>query len=109
MKYRRTQLMPQFAVIAAPSNLGLTALGVEQLPAALNAAGLIDRLNAQDAGIIEIPAHDLERDPETAVLHQTGAAIVAQRLANQLGVVLDEGFFPLVLGGDCSIELGNML
>lgn len=101
--------MRPFAVIEAPSNLGLTALGVEQLPTALKNASLADRLNAHDAGVIEITPHDLTRDPQTQVLHQSGAAIVAERLANQVGKLLDEGFFPLVLGGDCSIELGNML
>jgi arginase len=101
--------MPKFAVIDAPSNLGLQSLGVEQLPAALKAAGLVEGLNAHFAGTIEIPAHDLIRDPETTVLHQDSAAIVAQRLADRVGAVLDDGFFPLVLGGDCSIELGNML
>jgi arginase len=101
--------MPKFAAIDAPSNLGLTALGVEQLPAALKAHGLVKKLNAQDAGVIEIPAHELIRDPETKVLHQDGAAIVARRLADKVGTILDKGYFPLVLGGDCSIELGNLL
>jgi arginase len=101
--------MPKFAIIDAPSNLGLRALGVEKLPAALKDGGLLDGLNAQVTGAIEIPAHDLIRDSETSVLHQNGVAIVAQRLADKVGKVLDDGFFPLVSGGDCSIELGNML
>ncbi len=101
--------MPKFAVIDAPSNLGLHALGVEQLPTALKAAGLVEGLNAHSAGAIEIPAHDLIRDPQTSILHQNGAVVVAQRLADQVGTALDDGFFPLVLGGDCSIELGTML
>jgi arginase len=101
--------MPKFAIIDCPSNLGLHALGVEKLPTALKAAGLMQGLDARHAGAIEIPAHDLICDPETRVLHQSGVAIVAQRLADKVGTLLDDGYFPLVLGGDCSIELGNML
>jgi arginase len=97
--------MIKFAIIDAPSNLGLHALGVEQLPTALKAAGLMQGLDAHYAGVIEIPPHDLIRDPETNVLHQKGVAIVTQRLADQVGMVLDDGYFPLVLGGDCSIEI----
>jgi arginase len=33
----------------------------------------------------------------------------ASRLADAVGAVLDGGAFPIVLGGDCSILLGNML
>jgi arginase len=101
--------MPNFAIIDAPSNLGLSALGIERLPAALKAAGLMSSLNAHDAGHIDIPAHDMIRNSQTTVLHQVGAVEVAQHLADRVGKVLDQGLFPLVLGGDCSIELGTML
>src|SRR5262249_50676755 len=101
--------MPQFAVIEAPSGLGLRALGVEQLPSMLKAAGLMDGLNATDGARIAIPPHDLSHDPQTTVLHQSGARDVALRLADAVGSALDQGLFPLVLGGDCSIEIGNML
>jgi arginase len=43
------------------------------------------------------------------VLNAAGLAEYAVRLADAVGAVLDAGRFPLVLGGDCSILLGNLL
>jgi hypothetical protein len=40
--------MPRFAIIDAPSILGLRPTGVEQLPEALKAAGLHTSLQADD-------------------------------------------------------------
>jgi arginase len=101
--------MPTFAVIDAPSNLGLRALGVEQLPTALKAAGLMTSLNAEYVGRIDVPPHNLNRDAQTGLLHLTGAEVFARRLAHTVGELMSSNRFPLVLGGDCSIEIGNML
>ena len=40
----------QFTIIDAPSILGLRPTGVEYLPEALKAAGLMERLNADYSG-----------------------------------------------------------
>jgi arginase len=42
--------MYEFAIIDAPSILGLRPTGVEDLPQALKAAGLHDKLDAQYVG-----------------------------------------------------------
>ena len=46
------KMRPQFAVIDAPSILGLRPTGVEHLPEALRAAGLLTDLRAEYAGRI---------------------------------------------------------
>ncbi|MFF3243253.1 arginase family protein [Streptomyces sp. NPDC002870] len=97
------------AIIEAPSVLGLRPSGVEELPAALVGAGLVDRLGAVRVGRVEAAAYDPERDPETGVLNPGGIADYSVRLADAVGGVLDRGLFPVVLGGDCSILLGNLL
>ena len=102
--------MSQFAVIEAPSILGLRPTGVEMLPEALIRAGLIDRLSARHAGrVAPQTPYDFERDSATLTLNATGIASYSQALADVVGEVMDRGEFPVVLGGDCSILLGNLL
>ncbi|MPY70342.1 MAG: arginase family protein [Alphaproteobacteria bacterium] len=98
-----------FAILEAPSVLGLFPKGVETLPEALLGAGLAERLAARHAGRIEPPPYDPERDPETLLLNPRGIAAFSVALADAVGGLLDEGAFPVVLGGDCSILLGNLL
>jgi arginase len=98
-----------FAVIAAPSALGLQVDGVAGLPDALLAAGLGELLGARFAGRVEPPPRQHEVDPVTGVRNASGVAGYARRLAGAVGEVLDRGEFPVVLGGDCSILLGSLL
>jgi arginase len=102
--------MPRFAVIEAPSILGLRPTGVETLPEALVNAGLIDRLDGRYAGRVtpETP-YDFERDAATLTLNANGIVSFSRALADAVGTVLDHGDFPVVLGGDCSIMLGDLL
>lgn len=98
-----------YAIVEAPSHLGLRAAGVEALPDALLAAGLAERLGARRAGGLPAPAFDPQIDPETGMLNLGGLRDHSPRLADAVGAVLDRGEFPIVLGGDCSILLGNAL
>jgi arginase len=101
--------MPRFAVVEAPSVLGLFPKGVETLPAALVDAGLAERLGARHAGRVAPPPYDDRRDPETRLLNPRGLARYAVALADRLQPLLEAGEFPVVLGGDCSILLGCTL
>jgi arginase len=98
-----------FAVIEAPSVLGLFPGGVEHLPGALLDAGLADAVGARHAGRVEAPPYESTRDPATAMLNPVALRDYAYELADTTGQVLDAGDFPIVLGGDCSIVLGNLL
>ncbi len=101
--------MPRFAILEAPSNLGLFPRGVETLPDALIGAGLTERLGARRAGRVAPLAYDDRRDPETKLLNPKGLASYAVSLADAVGPLLDAKEFPVVLGGDCSILLGCTL
>lgn len=102
--------MSRCAVIEAPSILGLKPTGVETLPEALLAAGLLDRLQARHAArVVPESPYEAERDATTLTLNAHGIAAYSRALANAVGDVLDRGEFPVVLGGDCSILLGNLL
>jgi arginase len=101
--------MPDYAVLEAPSVLGLFPGGVERLPAALLDAGLAHGLAARHAGVAVPPAYDAARDPATGLRNPTALREYAHQLADATGAVLDGGDIPIVLGGDCSILLGNLL
>jgi arginase len=98
-----------FSIIEAPSILGLSPSGVEELPQALRRAGLHDRLGVQHAIHVESPPFNDRRDPETGMLNATAIADYSRRLADEVGAALGRNERPLVLGGDCSILLGNLL
>ena len=55
-------LMPQFAIVDAPSILGLRPTGVEHLPEALRAAGLLTELSGEYAGRISSLPYNPNRD-----------------------------------------------
>ena len=100
------------AILDAPSNLGLKPLspgkepGVKNMPGTLRAHGILQRLRAEDAGMIVPPAYIGAIDPETGVRNARQIRDYSLLLADRIGELLDQGRFPLVLGGDCSILLG---
>lgn len=102
------QALP-YAILEAPSTLGLATDGVELLPEQLLSLGLAESIHARQAGRLAVPAKNPSPDPETGVLNAGAIAVWSPRLADAVEAVLDTGEFPVVLGGDCTIVLGSML
>jgi arginase len=100
--------MTDFTIIEAPSHLGLKP-GVEHLPEALLDAGLARRLDATRHARLAVPPYSAARDPATGILNAPRIRDFAVMLADIVGPVVKRGTFPVVLGGDCSILLGNLL
>jgi len=98
-----------YRIIAAPSILGLKPTGVERLPERLLEEGLAQRLNARVAATLSTPPYDPVRDPQTLTLNAAAIAAWSPRLADATAKLIDDGAFPVILGGDCSILLGSML
>ena len=102
--------MPRlYAIVEAPSSLGLATDGVEALPDRLLDLGLAARIGARRAGRLDVPPKDPQSDPETRVLNAHAIAAWSPNLADAIEAVLDVRAFPVVLGGDCTILLGSML
>ena len=101
--------MTGFAIVEAPSVLGLFPRGVERLPEALDAAGLSPAIGGRHAATVVPPPYDPRRDPDTGMLNPASLQKYSCDLADATGEVLDAGDIPIVLGGDCSILLGTML
>ncbi|MGW0910209.1 arginase family protein [Streptomyces sp. NPDC002784] len=101
--------VPSLAIIEAPSVLGLRPGGVAHLPTALLRAGLVEGFDVARSVRLEPPPFDPRRDPETGVLNATAIARYSTELADAVEAALDQDLFPVVLGGDCTILLGNLL
>lgn len=110
MKFR------QIAIISAPSNLGLrppemgTTPGVAKAPEALREAGLQTGLisrGAVEAGVVLSGRYRDDWQAGTGTVRNQAELLAhAHRLDQRVSTVLDGGYWPLVLGGDCSILLG---
>lgn len=98
-----------YAIVEAPSTLGLASDGVERLPDRLLDLGLAERIHARLAGRLTVPAKDPMPDPGTGILNAGAIAAWSPRLADAVEAVLDARECPVVLGGDCTILLGSML
>lgn len=107
--------MRSVTVVDAPSNLGLrppkpgAEPGVRGMAAALRSLGIVERLNASDAGIVAAPAYSPDPEPTTGFRNGPAVARFTEQLAERIGELLAAGRFPLVLGGDCSVVLGPVL
>ena len=98
-----------YAILEAPSTLGLATDGVERLPDQLLELGFAERIGARRAGRLPVPPKDPTRDSDTQVLNAAAIATWSPQLADAMETVLDADEFPVVLGGDCTIVLGSML
>jgi arginase len=97
-------------LLGVASSAGTHHAGQEQAPAALRAAGLIDRLTAAslfvaDRGdvVTEVFAVD---DANPTRRNFPAVLRTARQVADAVGRVVADGAIPLVVGGDCTITLG---
>ncbi|MET9609521.1 arginase family protein [Streptomyces sp. NPDC006512] len=108
--------MRTLVLLDAPSNLGLrppapgTVPGVYKLAGALREQGLLHRLGAREGGVVVPPRYDRGDWREgDGVFHAAALARYTVTLADRIEKHLRAGEFPVVLGGDCSIQLGAAL
>ena len=108
-----TQAKPR-TVLDAPSNLGLAPPapgrepGTRRMPDVLRWNGLRARLGARDAGRVEPPPYATGVHP-CGIRNAASIARYARALADTVESILLRDELAVVLGGDCSILLGNLL
>lgn len=101
-------------VVDAPSNLGLAPPapgrepGTRRMPDVLRWNGLRARLGARDAGRVEAPRYCTEVHPE-GIRNADAIAAYSRKLADTVETIVLRGELAVVLGGDCSILLGDLL
>jgi hypothetical protein len=67
-----SELSRRYAIIEAPSILGLKPTGVDRFPARLLDCGLVERIRARHAGRVPTSEYRFERDPQTLTLNCAG-------------------------------------
>jgi arginase len=100
-------------VIRAPFHLGLrprpdgTEPGAWGAPAALSAAGLLEKVAATE--VIDLARPDYETDASIPfALNGLAIRRFNLQLAQSVAETVERGAWPLVIGGDCSILLGAL-
>ncbi|GHG87363.1 arginase family protein [Streptomyces lanatus] len=108
--------MRNIVVLDAPSNLGLrppapgTVPGCYKLAGALREQRIVQRLRALEGGVVVPPRYDRGEWREgDGVFNAAALASYTRKLADRIEGHVRAGDFPLVLGGDCSINLGAAL
>lgn len=108
--------MRTLVVVDAPSNLGLrppapgTVPGCYKLAGALREQGIMSKLGALEGGVVVPPRYDRGDWQEgDGVFNAAAIAAYTLRLADRIERHVRAGDLPVVLGGDCSIQLGASL
>ena len=99
-------------IVGAPSSAGAYAPGQEKAPQAWRAAGLIGLLEERGITVTDrgdVPGFRWRVDPEhMQAMNADAAAGVARAVADEVAQSMADGAAVLVLGGDCTVELGTV-
>jgi arginase len=106
--------MKKIAMIGVPMDLGQARRGVDMGPSAIRYAGAQKRLQSlnldvTDLGDVEIGRESNEKEAKENNLKNLNEVIITNdNLNNKVSESVENGFFPLVLGGDHSIAIGSI-
>ncbi|MGB2634826.1 MAG: arginase [Candidatus Acidiferrum sp.] len=106
--------MPQkIRIIGVPMDLGASRRGVDMGPSALRVAGLQARIKqlghqVEDIGNISVKQAEEMSYGEKRAKYIAEIADACTELGNTVQKSLEEGYLPLVLGGDHSIAVGSI-
>jgi arginase len=100
-------------IIGVPMDLGQSRRGVDMGPSALRVAGLQARLKqlghqVEDIGNIPVKQPEEQHYGERRAKYLNEIAETCRGLAEMVQSTLEEGYLPIVLGGDHSIAVGSM-
>ncbi len=107
--------MKKVSILEFPSNLGLKEPveghepGVKKLPDWLRKHQFHDLIKAEGVYRLNPPEYTMQFDQESGVRNTDKIVQYAKEQAIVLEKELFNNTFPLIIGGDCSILIGNML
>ncbi len=99
-------------ILGVPLDLGQERRGVDMGPSAVRAAGLNSAIKAlghkvEDAGNIHVKIPEEQHFGDRRAKYLTEIAETCQEVAHRIYQTLENGFFPLSLGGDHSVAIGT--
>ena len=105
--------MRKVRIIGVPLDLGQERRGVDMGPSALRVAGLNEQVRnlgfeVEDAGNLMVPIREMHHCGDARAKYLAEIADTCRRHAAWVLRTLEEGFLPLVLGGDHSIAIGTV-
>jgi arginase len=102
--------MRAIGLLGVPTNSSGTIDGVAHGPKVLRDQGLVDAIrhhaDVRDYGDVGLRTPSPERDADTHIIDPRGLSELVARVRDRVGQILDDGKFPLVIGGDCPLLLG---
>jgi arginase len=103
----------QVAIIGAALDLGAGRRGVDMGPSAIRYAGLNERLHGLgydvlDWGDVETAVLEATEETDESARYLPEIKAACGRVARLVGLALEQGSLPLVLGGDHSVALGTL-
>lgn len=105
-------MFKRLAIIGAPSSAGAYAPGQEKTPTALRAAGLLDFLTARGIAVDDygdVAGFRWRADKlNPRAMNVNAAATIAKATAERVASALAADAAVLVIGGDCTVELGTV-
>jgi arginase len=90
--------------VAAPA--GGPLFGTELGPQAMRDHGLVDRLQATDAGDLDVRIVGPDRDPRSGIVGWPSVGATVSEIRVAVGKMMAAGARPLLLGGCCTILMG---
>jgi len=100
----------RIGLLGVPSSAGARQIGQDSTPALFRRIGFLDLVGELQLDVVDYG--DLPRvsyRPDRANRHSQNlplVAAVARQVADRVATIDDDGAFPLVIGGDCTITLG---
>jgi len=100
-------------IIGVPMDLGAGRRGVDMGPSAIRIAGIGERLRELghrviDEGDLTIKTQEEQKIKDERMKYLPEITRAVTILSNKVSAILDDGKFPLVLGGDHSIAIGTI-
>jgi len=107
------QTLQPVAVIGAGLDLGAGRRGVDMGPSAIRYAGLDDRIaelgrQCEDRGDVETAVAEATSVGDERVRYLREIKAACERIAGLVAQAAEDGYLPLVLGGDHSVALGTL-
>ena len=102
--------MRTIGLLGVPTNSAGRIDGVARGPLVLREAGLVDALHrhakVHDYGDVTLPDPSSTRASQSQVIDTAGLDALVAGVRDSVAAILDNGHFPLVIGGDCPLLLG---